>query len=116
LEDLPHAFISPAGVMVPALPVCLNVYLVLSQVRPKLCYQGLTERELLLLHAEVKALQGRYGLSYKDAAHRLYHSEVQKLSMANRAYQEMKEIRNHADEKIVEEIERNIASIDAHSS
>jgi hypothetical protein len=41
--------------------------------------QSLTERELLALHAEVKALQQQQGLSYKDAAHRLYHSEVQKL-------------------------------------
>jgi hypothetical protein len=40
----------------------------------------LTQRELLVLHAEVKALQEQHGISYKDAAHRLYHAEVQKLS------------------------------------
>jgi hypothetical protein len=41
--------------------------------------QALTQRELLNLHAEVQTLQGQHGLSYKDAAHRLYHAEVQKL-------------------------------------
>jgi hypothetical protein len=34
---------------------------------------------MLNLHAEVIAMQTRWGLSYKDAAHRLYLMEVQKL-------------------------------------
>jgi hypothetical protein len=28
----------------------------------------------------VKVLQDQYGISYKDAAHRLYHAEILKLS------------------------------------
>ena len=40
----------------------------------------MSQRELLHLHAEVKAVQEQYGISYKDAAHRLYHAEIQKLS------------------------------------
>jgi len=39
----------------------------------------LTDRELLSCHAEVKALQNQLGTSYKDAAHRLYMAEVEKL-------------------------------------
>jgi hypothetical protein len=34
----------------------------------------------LSLHAEIKALQELYGISYKDAAHRLYHAELQTLA------------------------------------
>jgi hypothetical protein len=34
---------------------------------------------LLGLHAEVKALQQRLGISYKDASHRLYMTEIEKL-------------------------------------
>jgi hypothetical protein len=39
----------------------------------------LTDRELLGCHAEVKALQNQLGTSYKDASHRLYMAEVEKL-------------------------------------
>ncbi len=43
------------------------------------CYltfsKGLSEREALVIHAEIKALKDRFGLSYKDAAHRLYMAE-----------------------------------------
>jgi hypothetical protein len=41
--------------------------------------QDLTDRELLSCHAEVKALQDQLGTSYKDASHRLYMAEVEKL-------------------------------------
>jgi hypothetical protein len=41
----------------------------------------LTQRELLSLHAEVKAMQGRLGISYKDATHRLYMAEIEKLAL-----------------------------------
>jgi hypothetical protein len=41
--------------------------------------QILTDRELLGCHAEVKALQNHLGTSYKDASHRLYMTEVEKL-------------------------------------
>jgi hypothetical protein len=39
----------------------------------------LSERELLVLHAETLALMDRYGLRYKDAAHRLYLSEIARI-------------------------------------
>ncbi|KAH9486125.1 hypothetical protein JR316_0000189 [Psilocybe cubensis] len=43
----------------------------------------LTDQERLSLHAEVCSLQQRLGISYKDAAHRLYLAEVEKLQLAN---------------------------------
>ncbi|KAF8805952.1 hypothetical protein BYT27DRAFT_7103388 [Phlegmacium glaucopus] len=39
----------------------------------------LTERECLGLHAEIKSLQERLGISYKDASHHLYMAELEKL-------------------------------------
>ncbi|KAM6491169.1 hypothetical protein JOM56_013408 [Amanita muscaria] len=39
----------------------------------------LTPREVLGLHTEVKALQERLGISYKDASHHLYMAEIQNL-------------------------------------
>lgn len=41
--------------------------------------QKLTDRDLLSCHADVKALQTQLGTSYKDASHRLYMAEVEKL-------------------------------------
>jgi hypothetical protein len=41
--------------------------------------QALSERELLVLHAETLALMDRYGLRYKDAAHRLFLSEIGRI-------------------------------------
>ena len=38
--------------------------------------KGLSEREALIIHAEIKALKDRFGLSYKDSTHRLYMAEV----------------------------------------
>jgi thermostable 8-oxoguanine DNA glycosylase len=75
-------------------------------------YQSLTERELLVVHAEVKALQQMYGLSYKDAAHCLYHSEIQKLTMADHAYRHISTIRQGIDQLILEDISEKIAKID----
>ncbi|KAF9521253.1 hypothetical protein CPB83DRAFT_900935 [Crepidotus variabilis] len=55
---------------------------------------GLTERELLMLHAEVLALQQQLGISYKDAAHRLYLGEA-KVAMAEaNAASSTKNLRN----------------------
>jgi hypothetical protein len=65
----------------------------------------------LVIHAEIKALQQQLGLSYKDAAHRLYHSEVQKLSVATDAYKTISKLRQQMD--IIEEnISDKIRSID----
>jgi hypothetical protein len=54
----------------------------------------LTDRELLNCHAEVKALQNQLGTSYKDASHRLYMAEVEKLEQQDltlKSYATLKE-------------------------
>jgi hypothetical protein len=42
-------------------------------------FQESSDRERLSAHAEVLALQDRLGISYKDASHRLYMAEVERL-------------------------------------
>ena len=39
----------------------------------------------MLLHADVMSLTQQLGLSYKDAAHRLYSAEIERLKMADSA-------------------------------
>ncbi|KAM6490266.1 hypothetical protein JOM56_014243 [Amanita muscaria] len=46
----------------------------------------LTDRECLSLHAKVKAMQERLGISYKDATHWLYMAEVEKLKADQNAH------------------------------
>ncbi|KAF8191698.1 hypothetical protein BJ912DRAFT_925117 [Pholiota molesta] len=41
------------------------------------------EHELLSAHAEILALQQQYGISYKDATHRLYMAQVERLKISN---------------------------------
>lgn len=36
---------------------------------------------MLALHADIKALQRLLGISYKDASHRLYMAEIEKLKL-----------------------------------
>lgn len=45
----------------------------------------MTERETIGLHHEINVLMERYGISYKDAAHRLYMTETEKIRTDNRA-------------------------------
>jgi hypothetical protein len=74
--------------------------------------QTLSDREALSLHSEIKALQDRLGLSYKDAAHRLYMSEVEKLRSEKHAARAMKSIRTRIDNTIVERIFPPISKLD----
>jgi hypothetical protein len=73
--------------------------------------QSLTERELLSAHIEVKVLQQKYGLSYKDAAHRLYHAEVQKLIVQDEALRTLSELRQQMDDHI-NDLNKRISAID----
>jgi hypothetical protein len=77
MTDAPYYVMGRNQLMLPADP---------ASVRPHFCgyisssrFQSLTDRELLSCHAEVKALQNQLGTSYKDASHRLYMAEVEKL-------------------------------------
>jgi hypothetical protein len=64
-------------------------------------------------HVEVKALQEKYGLSYKDAAHRLYHTEARALMEIDGTFRTISELRQGMDEQIVHELTKQIKSIDA---
>ena len=74
----------------PAYPVFLPLPVLEYDYTSDVAGQGLSDREALTLHSEIKALQDRLGLSYKDAAHRLYMSEVEKLRMEKHAARAMR--------------------------
>jgi hypothetical protein len=68
--------------------------------------------EALILHAEVKALQNRLGISYKDAAHRLYLIEVEKMKIEKLLDDSFAYVRQSIDNTIVNEICTPISQID----
>ncbi|KAF8811546.1 hypothetical protein BYT27DRAFT_7089203 [Phlegmacium glaucopus] len=72
----------------------------------------LSDREALNLHAEVRALQTQLGLSYKDAAHRLYMAEVQKMETETQAKLAFTKIRDGIDKTIVNDIYPPMTKID----
>lgn len=81
--------------MMPADPVC-GRYVAISSLSfwVNASSQPLTDRELLNCHAAVKALQTQFGISYKDASHRLFLAEVEKLEHQTstlRTYADLKE-------------------------
>jgi len=78
--------------------------------------QALSDREALSLHAEIKGLQDRLGLSYKDAAHRLYMSEVEKLRTERHAQRAILSIRTRLDNTIAERIFPPISQLDSEDS
>ncbi|KAF8811076.1 hypothetical protein BYT27DRAFT_7018481, partial [Phlegmacium glaucopus] len=59
--------------MVPALHQMFDGY------RKKADLEGSSDWERLSAHAEVLALQERLGISYKNASHRLYMAELERL-------------------------------------
>jgi hypothetical protein len=74
--------------------------------------QGPSQRELFLLHAEVEALQKTLGISYKDAAHRLFMAEVERVQKADSAAKAFGELRRRMDDILSEEIFPPISAID----
>jgi len=66
----------------------------------------------LALHAEIKALQQQHGLSYKDAAHRLYHSEVQKLGVEDDTCKAISGLQHQIDLMITDDISNRLRNID----
>ncbi|KAJ3503735.1 hypothetical protein NLJ89_g8303 [Agrocybe chaxingu] len=55
---------------------------------------ALSEHELLTIHAEIRVLQSRYSLSYKDAAHRVYLQEVARLEAKDNALRAFAALQN----------------------
>jgi len=78
-------------------------------------HQGLSKREMHALHVEVTAMQDRLGISYKDAAHRLYMAEIEKLKVLNHAHKVHTDAREWADESLIE-LEDLINHIDRTTS
>ncbi|KAF8814637.1 hypothetical protein BYT27DRAFT_7219579 [Phlegmacium glaucopus] len=74
----------------------------------------LTDRECLGLHAEIKSLQERLGISYKDASHRLYMSQLEKLKAekdASKAFSNLK-LRTDGAVKMFNEMAAKLAGQD----
>lgn len=79
---------------------------------PLTIIQDFSETERLNLHAEVLALQTTLGISYKDAAHRLYMAEVEKLKVEKQNEFAFSKIRETIDNTIINEIYPAITKID----
>jgi hypothetical protein len=65
-----------------------------------------------LLHAEVKALQKTLGISYKDAAHRLFLTEVERVKQTDSSSKAFAAIRERIDDLVNEEICPPVSFID----
>jgi hypothetical protein len=61
-------------------------------------FKAHSERENFLLHEEVKALMKRFGISYKDAAHRLFMAEVERAKKADSAASMFGTVRTRIDD------------------
>jgi hypothetical protein len=64
------------------------------------------------LHAEVKALQNQLGLSYKDAAHRLYMAEIQKVRTNHDAHTSFSSTTERIDNTVINDMLPAITKID----
>jgi len=87
-----------------------NLRPTLSFLMPKI--QGPSQRELFLLYAEVEALQTTLGIGYKDAAHRLFMAEVERVQKADSAAKAFGALRRCMDDILSEEIFPPISAID----
>lgn len=81
--------------------------------------KSLSDPEILSLLAEAKTLQHRYGISLKDACHRLYLAEISKLEAVDTAEKTMAVIRSRLDKTRKHETlapihEIDIGAFDAH--
>ncbi|KAF8816561.1 hypothetical protein BYT27DRAFT_7248173 [Phlegmacium glaucopus] len=73
---------------------------------------SLTHREALMIHAEIKALAQRLGLSYKDAAHRLYMAKVERVKLADSAAKSFAILKQKIDKMVSHELCPVIDAID----
>ncbi|KAJ3488223.1 hypothetical protein NLJ89_g11638 [Agrocybe chaxingu] len=74
---------------------------------------ALSERELLTMHAEIKVVQARYGLSYKDAAHRVHLQEVARLEAEDNAMRTFAVLQARLDHLMNQEIIPPVEAIDS---
>src|ERR1700735_2588195 len=66
----------------------------------------LSDQELLTMHAKVLALQEKLEISYKDASHRLYTAEVEKLALADANHKALTNLDTHISNYLEEMTER----------
>ncbi|KAH9484636.1 hypothetical protein JR316_0004118 [Psilocybe cubensis] len=62
----------------------------------------LSEQECLDVHSEILALQQCLGISYKDAAHRLYMTELAKAKLAYKSMKSLKHISEGIDNSLLD--------------
>lgn len=67
------------------------------------------------MHAEVLTVREQWGLSYEDAAHRLYMAEVRKLEVLREAEHAFEALRERVDKTIDLEICPALEKIDGGS-
>lgn len=67
---------------------------------------------MLILHSKIKGLQQLLGISYKDAAHRLYMAELERLKMADSASQSFIMLKNRIDQVVTHELAPIINAVD----
>ena len=75
--------------------------------------QSLSHAEFLALLDEAKAIQQRFGISLKDACHRLYFAETSKLETIDAAEKTMAAILSRLEKVTNEETIPPIAKIDS---
>ena len=67
------------------------------------------------MHAEVLALQSQWGITYEEAAHRLYLAEVRRLEAFKDAENEFRAVRERVDKTIACEICPALEKVDGGS-
>ena len=67
---------------------------------------------MLALHAQVKALQEQYGLSYKDAAHHLYLSQLKVMAIAKDIEDQAVRLHGEVDDNCTKDLRGRLAQID----
>lgn len=65
-----------------------------------------------MLHAEVKALQATHGISYKDAVHRLFMAESERVKKAASAANAFSELQKQIHTTLNGEVLPAISAID----
>ena len=74
--------------------------------------QGPSQQELLILYAEIQALQSKLGITYKDATHRLFMTEVERVKQADSGVKMLRAVRQRIDDLVAREVWPPIRSID----
>ena len=75
--------------------------------------QELSDREHLILHAEILAIMSQLHIRYKDAAHQLYMREMDKLKSKRQTERRYKNIKEQIGTTMKKYMEGQIIDIDA---